>query len=167
MAGLIESWARTLGLDPAERVRWTAAARLHDALRDADPKELREELSGPEWTWPDPLLHGPAVAVRLRGEGVDDEALLLAIAYHTVGHPDFDTMGRALYAADFLEPGRRVQEERRAALRERMPHELDTVVLHVVRARLEHALEARRPIFSETAAFWSQLLEVPGASDAG
>ena len=31
------------------------------------------------------VLHGPAAAVRLRAEGVDDEPFLLAVAFHTIG----------------------------------------------------------------------------------
>jgi HD superfamily phosphohydrolase YqeK len=86
-------------------------------------------------------LHGPAAAERLREEGVADEELLAAVAYHTIGDPSFGQLGRALYAADFLEPGRTFRAEWRAELRERVPAELDAVVLEVARARVAHVRE--------------------------
>ena len=41
VAALLREWAAALDLPPAEVARWTAAGWLHDALRDADPEELR------------------------------------------------------------------------------------------------------------------------------
>ena len=96
--------------------------------------------------------------MRLRAEGFKDEGVLRAVAYHTVGHPDLDAAGRALYLADFLEPGRDFSIEWRASLRERMPADLDAVLVEVLGSRLAHLIEARRPIRPETAAFWTELV---------
>jgi 2-amino-4-hydroxy-6-hydroxymethyldihydropteridine diphosphokinase len=100
------------------------------------------------------------VAERLRREGVADEPFLRALAYHTLGHPDLDRAGRALYAADFLEPGREGEGEAwRADLRRRFPEEPDSVVTEIVRARILHLVERGRPVRSETVAFWNSLAE--------
>lgn len=157
VAGLLESWARRLGLERSERVRWRAAGWLHDALRDAPPTALRD-LAPPELReLPAPLLHGPAMAERLRADGVDDQELLVAVAYHTLGHPAFGRLGRALYLADFLEPGRSFDPVRRAALRARLPVALESVLVEVVAARVCHLLAARRAVRSETLAFWNAI----------
>lgn len=156
VASLLGEWAGALELAPEERLRWIAAGTLHDALRDAPEGALREILRGDYADFPPPLLHGPAAARRLEGDA--DDALLDAIRYHTLGHPRLDRLGRALYLADFLEPGRDFAVGWRAGLRARMPHDLDGVLVEVVAARIAHLVEARRPIRPETAAFWSSLV---------
>lgn len=157
VVALLEEWAVRSGLGEAERRRWRAAGWLHDALRDAEPAELRDLV--PAWArdLPGPLLHGPAAAARLEAEGVRDRALLDAVAYHTIGHPGLDRLGRALYLADFLEPGRSFEPAWRAALRARMPRAFDAVLTEVVAARLGHLLATGRPIRPESAAFWNAI----------
>lgn len=158
VAALMDAWACRAGLPGPDRRRWRAAGWLHDALRDADPDSLRP--LAPSWAedLPGPMLHGPVAARRLEDDGVRDRSLLDAIAYHTLGHPDLDACGRALYLADFLEPGRTLRPAWRAALRARMPHALDAVLREVAAARIGHALRSRRPIRPETAAFWNALV---------
>lgn len=160
VAALMDSWAAALALDEAERRRWRAAAWLHDALRDAPAKALRAELPPPQNAWPAALLHGPAVAARLRAEGMEDEGLLRAIAYHTLGHPELDLAGRALYLADFLEPGRGFTPASTAALRARMPEAMDAVLRNVVALRLRHLVESGHLLRPETVDFWNAIVEV-------
>ena len=107
---------------------------------------------------PGKLLHGPAAAGRLAREGVRDDSLLRAVACHTLGHPDLDTAGVALYAADFLEPGRADPAGWRASLRRRMPGELDEVALEVARARTNHLRKIDRTVRPETSAFLELLM---------
>ncbi len=156
VAALMSEWSERLGLPDRERVRWAAAARLHDALRDASPGELRQEAA---LDWPAALLHGPACAARLRAEGVEDGDLLGAVAYHTVGHPEFGRLGEYLYLADFLEPGRSYLPEVRERLRAILPAERLEALLSVVGLRLAHRLEVRGPIRPETVALWNRLVE--------
>lgn len=156
VAALLRSWADALRLPPAERDEWVAAAYLHDALREAPPEALRSELPEEFRGLPGPLLHGPAVAERLAG--VADTRLLDAIRYHTIGHPCLGRLGRALYLADFLEPGRDFETEWRGKLAARMPGGMDAVLVEVVAARLQHLVHGRKPIHPHTAAFWSSLV---------
>ncbi|HEX7091467.1 MAG TPA: HD domain-containing protein [Longimicrobiales bacterium] len=157
VARLMDAWACRLGLDEAERVRWRAAAWLHDALRDADPERLRAALGSARPEWPAGLLHGPATAARLEAEGVRDEALVRAVAWHTIGHPDMDRLGHALYIADYIEPGRAYEPERLAVLRARMPAALDAVLREVAERRIAHLVHSRRALAPESVAFWNRL----------
>lgn len=170
VAGLMESWARARGEAEDEVLSWSAAGILHDALRDAPPDTLRPELE-PEWSgWPGALLHGPAAAARIRTEGVDDGELLRAVAYHTVGHAGFGDLGKALYCADFLEPGRQFEREWREELRARLPEELHEVTREVVAARIRYLLDRGRRIFPVTIRFWNRLAGGEGwaiASEVG
>ncbi|MGQ0814959.1 MAG: HD domain-containing protein [Gemmatimonadota bacterium] len=157
VVALIADWADALEVDAREKERWLSAAWLHDALRDESPAKLRGQAPPPYADWADPLLHGPVAAARLRADGYDDEGVLRAIAYHTVGHPDFDAAGRALYLADFLEPGRNFDPVGRAVMRARMPHEQSAVLSAVLRNRIAHMIAAQKTIRSETLAFWNSI----------
>jgi HD superfamily phosphohydrolase YqeK len=158
VAALLTEWTRQLELPADEQVRWTSLGYLHDALRDAHAEGLRRHVPPPLAGLPPSLLHGPAAAERLRIDGVDDGALLMAVAYHTLGHAELGREGRALYAADFLEPGRTdLRDEWRKDLRMRMPGALDEVVREILGARIQHLVDVGRPIRPETVGFWNSM----------
>ncbi len=150
---LIMQWADAMELPADERSDWYNAALLHDALRDAPESELRG-LAG-DATREVELLHGPAVANLLAERDGTNASVLAAIRYHTVGSPDWDRTGRALYMADFLEPGRNFAKKDRAFLAEQVPHDFDGVFRQVLRARLEHALREGYTLFPETVGLWN------------
>jgi predicted HD superfamily hydrolase involved in NAD metabolism len=155
VAGLLGAWADRLALDADEAVRWRAAGWLHDVLREAPPEALRPLVPAPFAELPPKLLHGPAAAERLAGDA--DAELLDAIRFHTLGSPRFGRLGRALYLADFLEPGRSLRPDWTARLRERMPHDLDAVLAEVVRERVRHVRERGGDLHPETIAFHGQV----------
>ncbi|HYJ79670.1 MAG TPA: HD domain-containing protein [Longimicrobiaceae bacterium] len=156
VAGLMRGWARELGLADAEVRRWAAAGWLHDALRDAEPDELRPQVPKGFRALRGKVLHGPAAAERLAGEA--DEELREAVRWHTLGSPRFRTLGRALYLADFLEPGRPFAPETEA-WRRRMPHELDAVLREVVDSRVRHVERGGGAVHPETRAFHASLAQ--------
>lgn len=159
VSNLMDRWARRGGLSDDDRARWRAAGLLHDALRDADHDDLRELVAPDLRDRPGKMLHGPGAAARLRDEGVDDEPLLLAVAWHTLGHPDFDTLGKALYLADYTEPGRDYESKKLAKKRARVPDELDAVLLEVATKRVRRSIKKGRPLLDPTVGFWNMLVE--------
>lgn len=56
------------------------------------------------------LLHGPIAAEWLRRSGMGHHSVHQAIYYHTTAHPQLDDLGKALYIADGVEPGRQYVE---------------------------------------------------------
>lgn len=159
VADLLDSWGAALELSIPDRVRWRAAAWLHDALRDAPPESLRPWVPAALRDLDPVVLHGPAASARLTEDA--DDAVANAIRYHTLGHPSLDLLGRCLYLADFLEPGRDLKNEWRAQLRERMPAQVGPVLKEVAASRIAHLVATGRPIRSETIAFWNDLVEGP------
>jgi HD superfamily phosphohydrolase YqeK len=157
VADVMAGWGERLGIGPEELTRWRAAAMLHDALRDADPEPLRDRVPADLRDLPGGMLHGPAAAARLEAEGVADAPLLTAIRWHTLGHPDFDRLGKALYLADFTEPGRRYDPEWLARLRDRAAAQMDAVLLEVVAHRIGRSLAGGHPLRPPTVAFWNSL----------
>ena len=92
---------------------------LHDALRDAPPEEL--EKWAPTSPGPPAIRHGPASAARAKADGETDRGVLDAVRYHSMGLAEWDMVGRVLYCADFLEPGRNFDQSGRADLAARFP----------------------------------------------
>ncbi|KPK82319.1 MAG: hypothetical protein AMS25_02910 [Gemmatimonas sp. SM23_52] len=153
VAALLQGWAQELGLAERDQLRWAAAAWLHDALRDADACALEGEAAD----YPERVRHGPAAAARLERSGVDDEELLEAIRYHSLGRGGFGRLGRFLYLADYLEPGRDFAPVENAALRARMPGDHEAVLKLVCSRRIAELLDRGVPLRPETADFWNEL----------
>lgn len=153
VTALLLQWADAMGLDADERAAWRDAGLWHDALRDAPEETLRALASMPDA--PAELLHGPAAAARLEAEGETRTAVLDAIRWHTVGSPRWERVGRALFMADFLEPGRKFSRADRAFLAAQVPGDFEGVFRQVVRARLEWVLREGHALFPETVALWN------------
>jgi HD superfamily phosphohydrolase YqeK len=161
VAGVAASWADRMRVSAAERTRWLRAAWFHDALRDADQAALDRWTPGTPG--PGELRHGPAAAARMEAEGETDRGLLDAVRYHSIGYAGWDMVGRVLYCADYLEPGREFRREARAALAERFPDDPVDVLRAVARERLAHVVDSGWPIPATTVTFWNSVVG-PSAS---
>ena len=153
VTALLDRWALALRLPAEEAQAWHDAGRWHDALRDATEPALRALTPGVDR--PHPVLHGPAAAARLQAEGERREDVLEAVRWHTVGHGDWARTGRALYMADFLEPGRQFLQADRAFLAQHLPHDFDGVFRQVVRMRLDWTLREGKALFPEAVDLWN------------
>ncbi len=149
VVALLAQWADALGVPAAEHARWARAAWLHDALRD---------VAGV-----DPRAHGPAAADRAAADGEADQGLLDAVRFHSVGYAGWDRVGRMLYLADYLEPGRAFAADARRALAAQVPRDPDPVLREVARLRIERSLRSGWQLPIETAAFWNALVTPRGA----
>jgi 2-amino-4-hydroxy-6-hydroxymethyldihydropteridine diphosphokinase len=152
---LLDAWSETLALAPEERQAWHDAGRLHDALRDAPASVLRVLAEDP--TLPERVLHGPAAAARLAAEGEQRPDVLAAIRHHTLGSASFGRTGRALYMADFLEPGRAFLARDRAFLAAGVPRDFDGVFRQVVRMRIEWSLLEGNELYPATVELWNSV----------
>ena len=153
VTNLLLEWADALQLSDEERSRWRDAGVLHDALRDGEEGELRTLAALPGALTE--MLHGPAAAALLRREGEKRDDVLQAIAYHTVGHATFQRTGKALYMADFLEPGRSFSITDRKYLRDHVPTDFDATFRQVVRMRIEWTVREGKALFPETVEMWN------------
>ena len=156
VSALLDEWAKGLQLKKREAAAWHDAGLLHDGLRDA-PESVLRELAGALPGFTLDMLHGPAVAELLRRQGESRTELLEAIRYHTVGSCAWGRLGRALYMADYLEPGRKFSRADRAYLAAQVPQDFDGTFRQVVRARLEWSLREGMQLYPETVQLWNQV----------
>jgi HD superfamily phosphohydrolase YqeK len=146
----------------SERHRWLRAVWLHDALRDAPEEELLR--LAPSTPGPPELRHGPASAARAKAEGETDRGVLDAVRYHSIGLAEWDMVGRILYCADYLEPGRKHEREWRAGLAERLSSQPAPVLRQIAQARVGHMVTSGRMLLEPTVRFWNSLVAASSAS---
>ena len=156
VTALLDEWARKLALPPDEARAWHDAGRLHDALRDA-PDALLRELGGDRPDDAVEMLHGPAAAARMIADGETRSEVLDAVRFHTVGCERWGRVGRALYMADYLEPGRKFSRADRAYLAAQVPHDFDATFRQVLRARLEWSLREGMRLYPEAVTLWNSV----------
>ena len=154
VTSLLDDWAAKLCLSAADARAWHDAGRLHDALRDA-PESVLRELAGDREDYVVEMLHGPAAAELMRRDGETRAELLDAVQFHTIGSRTWGRLGRALYMADYLEPGRKFSRADRAYLAAQAPQDFDATFRQVVRARLEWSLREGMRLYPEAVALWN------------
>jgi HD superfamily phosphohydrolase YqeK len=150
---LLDEWAAAMSLSSDEAAEWRDAGAWHDALRDADEHTLRQITGDDER--PAGMLHGFAAAKLLVADGESRASMLDAVRWHTVGYPQWSRVGRALYMADFLEPGRKFMQADRAFLASLVPARFDDVFRQVVRMRLEWTVREGKGLAVETVQLWN------------
>ena len=123
---------------------------LRTAARDGNPI-LKIEKERPA------LLHGRAAAVLLKEDwGVDDPAILEAVANHTFGKAGMGDLAKLLYVADKIEPGReQVTEEYTARL---MAMTINEMTAAVVGESMDYLKGKGKSVAAETQAFYDSLL---------
>ena len=157
VVALLRSWSVILRLSADEASRWLRAGWLHDALRDAAEPEMRRWA--PDIEGPVELRHGPAAAARSELEGEADADVLSAVRWHSVGWEGWGRTGRALYCADFLEPGRSFDRPERAALAVAFPDDPAGVLRDVVTRRLDYAVDQGWTLPPESIAFRASICD--------
>jgi HD superfamily phosphohydrolase YqeK len=153
VTALLEEWAEALQLSPEERACWRDAGLWHDALRDA-PEETLRTLTGVAGG-PVEILHGPAAATWLERHGEARTDVLEAVRHHTIGYPRWGRTGKALFMADFLEPGRRFLPTDRAFLARHVAADFDGVFRQTVRMRLQWSIGEGLELFPEMVTLWN------------
>ena len=140
------------------------AALSHDMFRDVPPKKLLRmaevwglDVEDVERKHP-VLLHGKIAGEFLRRRfGFEDEEVILAVSFHTSGHPKFNKIGKILTVADTVAydrdfPG--VDELRSVAFRD-----LERAYFEVIRERIVYALMSGRYVLKKSMETWNELVD--------
>ena len=91
----------------ADEEKAALAAILHDSTKEISKDEMREIMRQyPQYaeggeSRPTPVWHGICASILARTQwGVEDEAILSAIACHTAGKPGMSKLDKIVYLAD-------------------------------------------------------------------
>ncbi len=95
--------AQAYGVDPGQA---RLAALLHDCAK-GNTQALAETYGADVEDMAPPIRHAPVGAMHAKAAyGVEDPAVLQAIARHTVCGPSMTALDKVIYLADKIEPGR-------------------------------------------------------------
>ncbi len=156
--------SHTHGVDPR---RVEIAATSHDLFRDVPPWKLLKiaeiwnlDIEPVERAHP-VLLHGKIASEFLKRRfGCEDESILLAVAYHTSGHPKLDEIGKILLISDTVGFDREFKDVDR--MRKIALEDLEMAFREVIKNRMVYAIETGRYVLPKSVETWNELVEVIG-----
>ncbi len=105
------------------------------------------------------LLHAPVGAILIKKEmGIDDEQILDAVYYHTLGRPFMNKLEKIIFLADMIEPDRNFSgvEELRSLCR----HDLNQAMIAALDSTLAYCLRQKRIIHPQTIAARNHFLQL-------
>ena len=127
------------------------AALLHDSAKELGKDEMRAimqahpELAEGGESRPAPVWHGICAAILARTEwGVEDEAVLSAIACHTAGKPGMSKLDKIVYLADMSSAERDWPGVNRLRKLERK--DLDAAMLMALKQTNDFVLSQGKPL---------------------
>ena len=135
----------------ADKEKAALAAILHDSAKEISKDEMREIMRQyPQYAEggerrPTPVWHGICASILARTQwGVEDEAILSAIACHTAGKPGMSKLDKIVYLADMTSaerdwPG--VNKLRKLELKD-----LDAAMLAALRQTNDFVLSQGKPL---------------------
>ena len=125
-----------------------AAAYLHDVAKFFEITKMIDLVKGkyPEienkMSQTTAILHGFAGAEFIRNNydmfGIDNEEILDAVKYHTIGSENMSTLSKIIYLADAIEAGRTWDGVEKA--RELAKKDLDKALIYEIKTKLEYLL---------------------------
>lgn len=147
------------GLDPA---RGYFAGIAHDMCKEMNDRLIlsfvsKDGMPVSELEQEKPsLLHGRAAASMLQNDfGVEDKDILDSIRFHTFGMPGLCDLGKVLYVADKIEPGREhITEE---VYKDLFSMSLDDVVISVIKDNVKYLNKKKKKIAAITHRFLESL----------
>ncbi len=141
LAGLLHDYARSIG-------REDLVKRALEYGIEVGPVERRFPY----------LLHAQVGARLAEDElGVDDEKVLDAIRYHTLGRVGMSDLEKIVYLSDMIEPERRFEGVE--SIREAAESDLDRAFRLGYRLSLEHLVASGKLIHPATVEVWNWLHE--------
>ena len=146
----------------ADEEKAALAAILHDSAKEISKDEMREIMRQyPQYAEggenrPTPVWHGICASILARTQwGVEDEAILSAIACHTAGKPGMSKLDKIVYLADMTSaerdwPG--VNKLRKLELKD-----LDAAMLAALKQTNDFVLSQGKPLDSVSKAAYDDI----------
>lgn len=139
------------------------AALLHDSAKEISKDEMRELMRQyPQYAEggeerPNPVWHGICAAILARTQwGVEDEAILSAIACHTAGKSGMSKLDKVVYLADMTSKERDWPGV--GKLRKLEMKDLDAAMLAALKQTNDFVLSQGKPLDLQSAAAYEDIL---------
>lgn len=142
-----------------------AAAYLHDVAKFFELPVMIELTKGKypeiedEMSKTTAILHGFAGAEFIRNNydlfGIDNEEILNAVKYHTIGSRNMSTLSKIIYLADAIEAGRTWDGVEK--VRELAKVDLDKALVYEIKMKLEYLLSMENLIHPNIILFRNSL----------
>ena len=139
------------------------AALLHDSAKEISKDEMRELMRQyPQYAEggeerPTPVWHGICAAILARTQwGVEDEAILSAIACHTAGKAGMSKLDKVVYLADMTSKERDWPGV--GKLRKLEMKDLDAAMLAALKQTNDFVLSQGKPLDPQSAAAYEDIL---------
>lgn len=143
-----------------------AAAYLHDVAKFFELSVMIDLVKGKypeiedELSKSTAILHGFAGAEFIKNNyelfEIDNEEILNAVKYHTIGSGKMGVLSKIIYLADAIEDGRTWQGVEKA--RELAKYNLDEAIIFEINTKIEHLLSKRSIIHPNIILFWNSLI---------
>lgn len=166
---LFDAW----NLPDGKRENMAWASLFHDCAKENPERKMQEWLQkgpapyGMELLDTPGLVHAAVGTIILQQEyGIEDDEVLMAVAYHSTGHPNQTPIGWIVYLADILEPGRTFIKKREALLQTAMDQPLEglrqvTILRHAISAGKGREVHPAALLFKahlDTVSSWDELV---------
>lgn len=139
------------------------AALLHDSAKEISKDEMRELMRQyPQYAEggeerPNPVWHGICAAILARTQwGVEDEAILSAIACHTAGKSGMSKLDKVVYLADMTSKERDWPGV--GKLRKLEMKDLDAAMLAALKQTNDFVLSQGKPLDPQSVAAYEDIL---------
>jgi predicted HD superfamily hydrolase involved in NAD metabolism len=145
----------------ADEKKAEIAAIFHDYAKFRDKQEMQriiedDNLSQDLLLYNSELWHAPVGALLVEREvGIEDEAILNAIRFHTSGKEGMTVLDKVIYLADYIEPNRQFPgvEEVRGLAKE----SLDQALLKALQNTMTFLMKRNQAIYPDTFRFYNEL----------
>lgn len=134
-----------------DKEKVSIAALAHDYAKEKPDEEMRdliisENLELDMLQYGSNVWHGPIGAVLMKNEfQLEDEDILEAIKYHTIGSPMMGEIAQVIYVADYIEPKRSHKGVDKA--RKLAEKDLSKTVAYITKQTLKHLVTRKNKIY--------------------
>jgi predicted HD superfamily hydrolase involved in NAD metabolism len=162
VAALAESLCQRYDIEPD---RGFLAGISHDIAREFQKDKMEEYAKrdgAPVSSWEKKypvLLHGRAGAEYIKEKwGITDSLVLDAVRHHTCGKPGMSTLGKILFIADYLEPGRKfLDQEERADI---LLWDINEIMVYVLKGKFKYIKKKGREILETSLLLYRELVYI-------
>ncbi|MCX7821573.1 MAG: bis(5'-nucleosyl)-tetraphosphatase (symmetrical) YqeK [Brevinematales bacterium] len=138
------------------------AAILHDIAKEMSYEDMLSYLEkyniklGDEDIECKGIIHGFVSALIAKERFNIDEEIYNTIFYHSTGHKDFGIFGKIIFAADYLDPSRKLHKQKK--ILKIIKKDLNYGVVLVIKEKINYLIQEKGAINHNTVEFYNSMI---------